>query len=224
MADIALKDLDLDTSSLSIDAAAEGSEPLGDENKALVPLSSIVGNYNPHRAAVTYAMNRTKIAEHYQFEKAMGHRLPNGAMPLKNVTPRHLLIASKFMSGAGVNQIALAFHCRASTISRILHDPQISSLIKIGREAYDEELKSLLPLAVEAIRGALCDPNVKTRLAAVDRFARMTGKGTEPLEGDGGTTINIISVRQKFIGQLKEMAEGAQIIDVTPSAVPEPVT
>lgn len=224
MADIALKDLDLNTSSLAIDAAAEGSEPLDGESKALVPLSSIVGNYNPHRAAVTYAMNRTKLKDHYQFEKAMGQRLPNGAKPLKNVTPRHLLIASKFMSGAGVNQIALAFHCRASTISRILHDPQIAGLIKIGRDVYDEELKNLLPLAVEAIRGALCDPSVKVRLAAVDRFARMTGKGTEPLEGDGGLTVNIISIREKFIGQLKEMAENAQVIDVTPGAVPEAVT
>jgi len=222
MPDIALKDLELDTGSLEV-TAAEGSEPL-DSEKSLVPLSSIVGNYNPHRAAVTYAMNRTKIKEHYQFEKAMGHRLPNGAKPLKNVTPRHLLIASKFMSGAGVNQIALAFHCRASTISRILHDPQIAGLIKIGREAYDEELKNLLPLAVEAIRGALCDPNVKTRLAAVDRFARMTGKGTEPLGDEGGLTVNIISVRQKFIGQLKEMAETTKVIDATPTAVPEAAT
>ena len=201
MTDIALEDLDLNTSSLEI-AAAEGSEPL-DGEKSLIPLSSIVGNYNPHRAAVTYAMNRTKIKEHYQFEKAMGYRLLNGAKPLKNVTPRHLLIASKFMSGAGVNQIALAFRCRASTISRILHDPQISGLIKIGREAYDEELKSLLPLAVEAIRGALCDPSVKVRLAAVDRFARMTGKGTEPVEDEGGLTVNNITIRQKFNGQLK---------------------
>ncbi|KKL19011.1 hypothetical protein LCGC14_2469790, partial [marine sediment metagenome] len=57
MPEIALEDLDLNTSSLSIDAAAEGSEPLdGATNKSLVPLSSIVGNYNPHRAAVTYAM------------------------------------------------------------------------------------------------------------------------------------------------------------------------
>ena len=219
MVEVALKDLELDTGSLEI-AAAEGSEPL-DGEKSLVPLSSIVGNYNPHRAAVTYAMNRSKLKEHYQFEKAMGHRLPNGAMPLKNVTPRHLLIASKFMSGAGVNQIALFFHCRASTVSRILHDPQIAALIKIGRDAYDEELKNLLPLAVEAIRGALCDPNVKTRLAAVDRFARMTGKGTEPLEDSGDLTINIISVREKFISQLKEMAETAKVIDVVPSAVSE---
>lgn len=222
MVEVALKDLDLDTGSLEV-TAAEGSEPLDGEDKALVPLSSIVGNYNPHRAAVTYAMNRSKIKEHYLFEKAMGHRLPNGAMPLKNITPRHLLIASKFMSGAGVNQIALAFHCRASTVSRILHDPQIAGLIKIGREAYDEELKNLLPLAVEAVRGALCDPSVKVRLAAVDRFARMTGKGTEPLEGEGDITVNIISVRQKFIGQLKEMAETAKVIDVTPEAVSESV-
>ena len=222
MPDIALDDLDLNTSSLEI-AAAEGSEPL-DGEKSLIPLSSIVGNYNPHRAAVTYAMNRTKIKEHYQFEKAMGHRLVNGAKPLKNVTPRHLLIASKFMSGAGVNQIALAFHCRASTISRILHDPQISGLIKIGRDVFDEELKNLLPLAVEAIRGALCDPNVKTRLAAVDRFARMTGKGTEPLEDSGDLTINIISVREKFVRDLKEMAETAKVIDVIPDVVPEPAT
>jgi hypothetical protein len=128
------------------------------------------------------------------------------------------------MSGAGVNQIALFFHCRASTVSRILHDPQIAGLIKIGREAYDEELKNLLPLAVEAIRGALCDPSVKTRLAAVDRFARMTGKGTEPLEDSGDLTINIISVREKFISQLKEMAENAQVIDVTPGAASETVT
>ena len=223
MVEVALKDLDLDTSLLAV-TAAEGSEPLDDDNKALVPLSSIVGNYNPHRAAVTYVMNRTKLKEHYQFEKAMGHRLPNGSKPLKNVTPRHLLIASKFMSGAGVNQIALAFRCRASTVSRILHDPQIAGLIKIGREAYDDELKNLLPLAVEAIRGALCDPSVKVRLAAVDRFARMTGKGTEPLEGEGDLTVNIITVRQKFIGQLKEMAENAQIINVTPEAVSETAT
>lgn len=223
MTEIDLKDLNLDTSSLDV-TAAEGSEPLDGESKALVPLSSIVGYYDPHRAAVTYAMDRTKIKEHYQFEKAMGHRLPNGSKPLKNVTPRHLLIASKFMSGAGVNQIALAFHCKASTISRILHDPKIAGLIKIGRDAYDEELKNLLPLAVEAIRGALCDSNVKVRLAAVDRFARMTGKGTEPVEDDGGLTINIISVREKFVSDLREMAESAKIIDVIPEAVSEATT
>ena len=220
MGKVELKDLDLDTGSLEV-TAAEGSEPLDGENKALVPLSSIVGNYNPHRAAITYQMNRTKLKEHYQFEKAMGHRLPNGTKPLKNITPRHILIASKFMSGAGVNQIALSFRCTASTISRILHDPKIAGLIKIGRDAYDEELKNLLPLAVEAIRGALCDPNVKTRLAAVDRFARMTGKGTEPLEDSGDVTINIISVREKFVNDLREMAETAKIIDVTPEAVSE---
>lgn len=224
MAEIAINDLEIDESSLAIDSASEGSEPLDDRNgNALVPLSSIVGNYDPHKAAITYAMNRGRLAEHYQFEKSMGRRMPNGAMPLKNITPRHLLIASKFLSGAGVNQIALAFHCRASTISRILHDPQIANLIKLGQDDFDAELKALLPLAVEAIRGALCDSNVKIRLAAVDRFARMTGKGTDVAPEGSGTVVNIINVREKFVTDLRNMAKKAKIIDVDP-VVSEPVS
>lgn len=224
MTDIALNDLELNTDSLAIDSANEGSEPLDDGDKQLVPLSSIVGNYDPHRAAVAYQINRTRLKEHYQFEKSMGHRLPNGAKPLKNITPRHLHIASKFLSGAGVNQIALTFGCKASTISRIIHDPQIAGLIKLGQEAFDAELKALLPLAVEAIRGALCDSNVKIRLAAVDRFARMTGKGADPSEGSNDITVNIISVREKFVKDLQEMAESAHVIDLPKEAVLETAT
>ncbi len=218
MTDIKVEDLDLDISSLEIDSALEGSEPLNINGN--VPLSSIVGNYDPHKAMVRYQMDKTKTADRYMFEKAMGIRMDTGAMPLKNVTPRHLNILSQFLSGCGVNQIALRQGCRASTISRILHDPRIKSMIKIAQETYDEELKALLPLAVEAVRDALCHTDPKIRLQAVDRFARMTGKGADDIGDHDAKTINVVNLRQTFITNLKEIAKNHNIIDV--EAVPEP--
>lgn len=225
MSDINISDLDLNINSLEVDSAGEGSEPLNDKFK--VPLSSITSNYNPHKAMVKYEMNKDLIADHYIFEKAMGRRLKNGAMPLKNVTPRHLRIATRFLSGAGVNQIAIQFGCRASTISRILHDPLIRDMIEIAQSDFDAELKALLPLAVEAVRDALCHSDPRIRLQAVDRFARMTGKGSDDSGERDAKTVNIVNLRQTFIGNLRDIARNHNVIDVEAvdvgaNAVPEP--
>ena len=61
-------------------------------------------------------------------------------------------------------EIAEAFNTSPSRVSITLHNPTAQAYLDTVREAVDQELKSLLPTAVEAIRRALRDDDIHVAL------------------------------------------------------------
>lgn len=110
----------------------------------------------------------------YEKEKRLGIRRDNGARKLKRLTRRHMDIITMHISGYSGTAIAALMSIRQSTVSLVLNDPLAQEIISAAYKDRESELTALTGRVVDTIRDGL-DKNkdMRTRLAAVDKFAKV---------------------------------------------------
>lgn len=107
------------------------------------------------------------MPEHYELEKLSGERLPNGAKPLRKLSPRHIELVKAHLDGVPNKDLARMFNMTESTVSRILNDPLVIELRKQHFENVGAEFDALYQKAVAAIRDGLSEAEpAGTRLKA----------------------------------------------------------
>jgi len=134
-----------------------------------------------------------------------------GNKKLRKLSQRHLRILTLHLSGDFLNkEIAEVIGCAVSTVNRVLGDPLAQNIINDFRAGQVQELEALFPKAVEAVRAGLGQNDTKTKLLAVDRFLKMTGRddGTKP--AGTNVSITVVNARTRFVETMR------QVVDVTP--------
>jgi len=107
----------------------------------------------------------------YQEEKELGTRLPNGAKPLRRLSPRHIELVKAHLDGVSNKDLARIFNMTESTVSRILGDPLVSEIKKQHQENVSAEFDALYGKAVAALRDGLDEAQpAGTRLKAAKLF------------------------------------------------------
>jgi len=193
MTDIAFEDLDIDL-------------PDPSKSNGGVSLSELVAGYDPLYAAAVYQVNRLKLKDQYHYEKVIGLRRSNGMRNLQKLRPVHERIIAAFVSGMSGVVIAAQFKCSALTVYRVLADPLASSLTSEIGEHYREEFKQLFPLVYAAVKDGLQSGSAKTRLAAVDRFARINRmiEGDSDEDGVESHVKRVIDARITIVHLIKD--------------------
>ena len=173
-----------------------------------LPLSAIVAGYDPVKAAAEYQINKLKLRDQYHYEKIIGLRRSNGTRNLQELRPVHKRIIAAFVSGMSGVEIAAQFKCSALTVYRVLADPLASSLTSEIGEHYREEFKQLFPLVYAAVKDGLQSGSTKTRLAAVDRFARINRmiEGDSDEDGVESHVKRVIDARITIVHLIKDAA------------------
>lgn len=163
--------------------------------------------------------NEPHDAEQYQFEKVIGKRFKSGRAPLKRLTPRHKNIIALHLRCLSNRDIALVTGLSEVSVAGTLRDTLSQEIILSYLEGIDEELKSLAPMAVDALRSGLGAGSIDTRLKAADKFFHVTGRYAKA-ESTGETAEDVLAralarVAVEQSGQLRELQRGAprQIID-----------
>jgi len=110
----------------------------------------------------------------YQAEKDTGARRENGASNLQRLKPIHLKIVKLHIEGLGTTAIALKLGRSIGSISCILHDPLVKSLMQKVRESQEADLDALFGKVVDRVRDGLesergLDANLKT----IDRYVKL---------------------------------------------------
>lgn len=139
---------------------------------------------------------------------------------LKRLTQRHKIIIGMHLTGSKTIKIAEKIGCSVGSVLSILRDPLAQEVIMHYYEGVEDELKALFPKAVDAVREALDDNAVGTKLKGVDRFMRLSGIGEGGSEGNNITVNVITDARTKLVQEIREAAakQKPEVIDVTPVA------
>lgn len=190
-----------------------------------VPLSSLVAGYDPDESAVKYQQNKELIAEKYAYQKFIGERREDGALKLKELKPEHKQYISCYINGMKGVEIAAQFGVAAITVYRVLADPLAQSYIGEFDEQFKNEFRAMFPLVADAVRTGLEDGGVKTRLQAVDRWAKIARflDGGEEEKDQSEKTTAVVAARLRFIDLIDKATSGmenpklveAEIIEVT---------
>ena len=143
----------------------------------------------------------------------------NAYKPLKRLSPRHMMIIESHLAGRRNTEIAKEFGTSTSRISIILHNPTVQTYLQAMREAADQELKNLLPAAVEVLHRALEDGDLNVALRASDMILKTLGKYREPtrVEETAEDVIARVLALVRASGTVREVTEPQnRLIDVTP--------
>ncbi len=190
------------------------SKPVTELNIS-IPLSSVVGNYDPDEAKARYAANKELIAHKYHYEKIMGKRKSDGALKLKELKPEHKQYISCFISGMKGVEIAEQFNVAAITVYRVLADPLAADLIGEFDENFKKEFRALFPLVADAVRTGLESGGTKTRLQAVDRWTkvcRFLDGGEEEKDQEEKTTA-VVAARMRFVDLVRNATDGMKLVE-----------
>jgi hypothetical protein len=115
------------------------------------------------------------LVRKYEAEKMYGIRRENGARKLTRLTRRHYEVVARHLSGQSGEQIHIYMGLSISTISRILNDPLVQTLLKKSYKDRQAELDALAGKAIGAVRIALEEGSTSEKLAAVDKYAKLKG-------------------------------------------------
>lgn len=120
----------------------------------------------------------------YFLEKATGERLPNGLPPLKRLTARHVAILNFHILGKRNFEVALKFHIREATVSRIINDPLGQEYLRTKYQGFDNEFAALYGQSVNTLRDGM-SPVVamRDRLRAAELYFKKRGDLREKEEG-----------------------------------------
>jgi len=119
----------------------------------------------------------------YYLEKARGDRLPNGLLPLKRLTGRHIAVLVEHLAGRRGYEIATKHHIREVTVSRIINDPLGQAWLQRQYQGVDREFEALYGHAVGALRDGLKPANsMKDRLRAAELHFKKRGDFKEGRE------------------------------------------
>ena len=142
----------------------------------------------------------------------------NGKWEPKKLNGRHRAILALYMEGKHTNKdIAMKLGVTPAIVRLVVKSKLGQQVIREWAEAQEDKLNSLMPLVVEALRAGLTTNELKTRLLAVDRYIKMTGRES----GGVDVNVNIGSARTGFISRLKELAEKENVIEGTAEVVKE---
>ena len=178
--------------------------------------SELATGYDPAKAAAEYqAKDEDARTAEYHRDKLIGRRMPNGALRLKKLSARHMTMIALHLTGKfKAGYIAEYIGCRAITVYRVLNDPLAQKVINDFHSGVMLDLKALAPLTVDAIRDGLEDKDLDVRLRAVDRFDKLT-KTNDNEAADINVSVSFVNnVRDRFFGELREIADKSGIIDV----------
>ena len=153
----------------------------------------------------------------YQEEKLKGLRRDNGARNLTRLRPIHYQILRMHLSGMNNEEIARQVGKTSSTISRILTDPLVLSLLDNHYKAEDARFKALYPKVIDAIDDALDkNNNPKLRLEAADRYLRAHQKfdKASQLEKKEEETAEDVIARMLAAVQVNMHGEGNTQINI----------
>lgn len=128
----------------------------------------------------------------YQFEKIIGKRLTTGHTGFKRLSARHKNVIALHLRCLSNRDIAFVTGLDDVHVGRILKDPLCQEIIGNYLDDMDNELLSLAPLAVDAVRSALGDGDAKVRLNAADKYFKATGKYARA-EGGGETAEDVLA-------------------------------
>ena len=99
------------------------------------------------------------------------------AKPIKQLKVKHRRMIALYLQGYTYAEIASALGLKSSaTVGVVITNPTTRGLLDEAFREHDDHLRALVPLARDAIRDGLKDPDAKTRLGAVDRLFRAVGK------------------------------------------------
>lgn len=181
-----------------------------------VPLSSIVGNYDPEVAAAKYAADAALIEDKYHYEKLMGKRRSDGALNLKKLKPEHKQYISRYLHGMKGVEIAAHFNVAAITVYRVLADPLAASLIGEFDESFKNEFRAMFPLVADAVRTGLSTGSTTDKLKATDRWLKVCRflDGGEEEGGQEEKTATVIAARMRFVDLVKTATKNMKMVEV----------
>ncbi len=132
---------------------------------------------------------------------------------LKRLSQRHKLIIGLHLNGKSHKYIAGIVGCSEVTVSTVIHDPLAQEVITFYYEGVESELKALFPKVVDAVRDALDNTAIGTRLKGVDRFAKLTGLDNRGDEGKGVTVNVVLNAREKLVQEINEARQTQEVIE-----------
>lgn len=133
---------------------------------------------------------------------------------LKFLTQRHKLIIGLHLNGKSNEHIADVVGCSRLSVGSVIRDPLAQEVITYYYEGIESELKALFPKVVDAVRDALDNTAIGTRLKGVDRFAKLTGLDGREGENKGTTVQIIMDARTKFVQEIRAAAEKVPVVEI----------
>lgn len=109
----------------------------------------------------------------YRREKLDGTRRTNGAMKLKKLTARHIIMVNMHLAGMSMEEIATQMRCTLSTVWRVVTDPLAKEIIRNVYETRQMEVDSLLGEMTGVIRETARTGTTKEKLQAVSVYAKL---------------------------------------------------
>jgi hypothetical protein len=125
---------------------------------------------------------------------------------LKALSVKHRQIISLHLQGVAGTRIGKALNCSVGMVYHTINDPLAKKVIDHFISGVENDLEALLPLAVGAVRDGLNSGSTDTKLRAVDKFAKLSGRDEK--EEKSGMNITIMGdARVRFVAELKELTE-----------------
>ena len=125
---------------------------------------------------------------------------------LKALTVKHRQIIALHLQGIAGTRIGEALNCSAGMVYHTINDPLAKKVIDHFISGVENDLEALLPLAVDAVRSGLESASDDTKLKAVDKFTKLSGRDEK--EAATGMNISIMGdARIRFVSELKELTE-----------------
>ncbi len=129
-----------------------------------------------------------------------------GGTNLKSLTVRHRQIIALHLQGIAGTRIGEALNCSVGTVYHTINDPLARKVIDHYISGVENDLEALLPLAVDAVRSGLESTSDDTKLKAVDKFSKLSGRD----EKETAPTMNVSimgDARVRFVTELQELAK-----------------
>lgn len=162
--------------------------------------------YDPATAAKRY--NQEKERAQYAADKLLGRRRENGQPNLKKLTAKHKQIIAQYVVGTSPAEIASMFDIAVMTVHRIVSDPLAKEYLDEFEEMHKREFNAMLPLVNNAVRSALTNPGIQTKLKGADRWGKLHRVLNGENKGEEGRSRSqeLHAARFRFIEKVKEIA------------------
>ena len=128
-----------------------------------------------------------------------------GKAGLKSLTVKHRQIIALHLQGISGKRIGEALHCTAGMVYHTINDPLAKKVIDHYISGVENDLEALFPLAVDAVRDGLTHSNADTKLRAVDKFTKLSGRDEKEAETKMNLSI-VIDARERFVAELKTLS------------------
>lgn len=152
----------------------------------------------------------------------VGPRDESSTHQLSHLKPIHKDMIAAHLSGMRNKDIALKFGRSEQTVSRVLNDPLAKKYLEIGYLSYEQDLRSLYGVAIEACRGLLESSDKELQGKGIDKLDKLskllTPEGREISKG-GSVSVNIRgdSTGEKKEDAVERLIKGIEMIANKPS-------